>query len=108
MLQIWLNIRLYSCTKWPTCSGPWTKQSQRKLGFSPCTVRFINGHVWCCGYDDGIAIYKEGLQTPCRRIKRRELSAVRDVAQMSNGDVIAASNSGLHHLSPTGKSVVFS
>ena len=63
-------------------------------------VRVINQQIWCCCSSDGIVVFGNEQYT----IPRGEMGKVYDVAQMSNRDVVIASDSGLYHAEVTGES----
>ena len=76
----------------------WVRQAQKKLPSRPQAVRVINQQLWCCCYDDGIVILDRELWHQ-NTISTADMGWVWDVAEMSNGDVVIATDDGLYHYS---------
>ena len=80
----------------------WVKQAEEKLPGWTTGLRVINEQLWCCCGDAGIVVFDSELQQQ-RTIPAADMRYVRDVAQMSNGDVVIAAGNGLYHMSDDGK-----
>ena len=78
--------------------GQWVKQAEKKLPQRSRGLRVINQQLWCCCGDAGIVVFDSELQQQ-RTIPAGDMRYVRDVAQMSNGDVVIAAGNGLYHMS---------
>ena len=76
----------------------WLEQAEGKLPGWPECLRVINEQLWCCCGDAGIVVFDSELQQQ-RTIPAGDMRYVRDVAQMSNGDVVIAAGNGLYHMS---------
>ena len=72
----------------------------------PCNyvkcLRLINGQLYQC-HDSGITIYSTGLER-VRTIERGDMGRVFDAAGVRVGQLVAAAENGLYHLSASGKS----
>ena len=76
----------------------WLKQAERQLSAWPEALRVINQQLWCCCGDAGVLVFDGKLQHQ-RTVPLGDIEYVRDVAEMSNGDVIIAASNGLYHIS---------
>ena len=76
----------------------WVKKAEEKLPGWPECLRVINEQLWCCCGDAGLVVFDSELQ-PQRSLLVGDMKCIRDVAQMSNGDVIIAAATGLFHIS---------
>ena len=76
----------------------WVKQAGRKLPSWPHSLRVINEQLWCCCQDVGIVVFDGELQQQ-RTIPADDIGYVCDVAEMSNGDVVIATDEGLYYSS---------
>ena len=61
-------------------------------------LRVINQQLWCCSGDAGIVVFDSELQQQ-RTIPAADMGDVSDVAEMSNGDVVIATDNELYHRS---------
>ena len=80
------------------CS-PWTEKWEKSNAVTshlPHALRLIHGQIWQCVYTNGIIIYNNDLEIQ-KEIAAKEMYACVDVATMSNGDVVVASEKGLFH-----------
>ena len=76
----------------------WVKKAETMLPSKPGGLRVINQQLWCCCADAGIVVFDSELQQQ-RTTPAGDMGEVCDVAQMSNGDVVIASRTGLYHSS---------
>ena len=83
----------------------WARQAQKQLPPSPWGLRVINQQLWCCCRAAGIVVFDSELQQQ-RIMLTDNMSYVRDVAAMSNGDVVIAAQNGLYHANKNGRAVV--
>ena len=74
----------------------WAQRMQNDLPCDPQGLRVINQQLWCCCGDAGIVVFDSELQQQ-RTIPAGDMGDVRDVADMSNGDVVIATGRGLYH-----------
>ena len=74
----------------------WVKQAEKELPCDPQSLRVINQQLWSCCGDAGIVVFDSELQQQ-RTIPAADIGYLRDVAEMSNGDVVIASGPGLYH-----------
>ena len=72
----------------------WVKQAEKKL---PGGLRVINQQLWCCCGYAGIVVLDSELQQQ-RTIPAADMGDVWDVAEMSNGDVIIATENGVYYM----------
>ena len=76
----------------------WTKTAENKLPPWHAGLRVINQQLWCCCGFAGIVVFDSELQQQ-RTVPRGDMDKLHDVAaEMSNGDVIIASGTGLYHV----------
>ena len=74
----------------------WVKQAEKQLTSMPEGLRVINQQLWCCCRDAGIVIFDSELQQQ-HTIWGAGAVLVYDVAEMSNSDVVIATENGLYH-----------
>ena len=74
----------------------WVEQAETKLQAVSQGLRVINQQLWCCCGKAGIVVFGCELQQQ-RTIPAADMGYVRDVAEMSNGDVVIAAGAGLYH-----------
>ena len=86
---------------WPITDRKWVACAATKLPSRPKSLKLINQQLWCCCGWSGIVVFdiKRHHQF---NIARGEMGKVYDVAQMSNGNVLIATPSGLYHTDATG------
>ena len=83
----------------------WTKLQEVKLASFPSfpqSLRVIRQELLCCCGYAGIIIYDSDLQQQ-RTIPSGDMGGLYDLAEMSNGDLVAAARNGLYHFNSTGK-----
>ena len=76
----------------------WVKQAEKKLPSKPQGLRVINQQLWCCCGKAGIVVFDTEHQQQ-RAIPADDMGYVCDVAEMSNGDVVIATDNELYHRS---------
>ena len=77
------------------------RQQLLQLPEEPWALRVIHGQLWQCMGPGGIDIFDDDLQQQ-RIIDAKELGVVTDAAALPNGDIVIASDTGLHHCSSHG------
>ena len=79
----------------------WVKEIEQDLPSKPRGLRVIDQQLWCCCGDAGINIIDTSRDLQ-RFVSSKRLGLVNDVAVMSNGDVIVASDNGLFRTDTNG------
>lgn len=80
----------------------WRKQAEEKLPSYPWALRVIKQQLWCCVSLKGITIYSSDLKHE-RSMPCSDMGGVYDVAEMSRGDIVIATNRGLYHTDTDGE-----
>ena len=83
----------------------WIKEKEFQLPASPYAVRVINEQIWCCCTGSGIIVFDSDLQKQ-ESIEIEGITFVRDIASMSNGDIVVAHAKGLFHVKIEGEQYV--
>ena len=98
-----MNLLEASRRRWTVVSsGRLPAKAYHEL--APRCLKVINQQLWCCGQQASVVVYDRDIQQQ-RVIQYCGIDSVNDVAEMSSGDVIIASNNGLYHTADTGKTL---
>ena len=90
-------------TLWQASHEMWqiSKQATIPSRQTPRALRIINKQLWCCLESDGFSVFNLDLYPQPVMRETYDIDTymrIKDVAQLSNGDVFFASSSGLYQL----------
>ena len=77
----------------------WVRTAEKEINSYVHEICVINQQLWCCCYLEGIVIF----DTELNRQHTIPMDNVKGVAELSNGDVVIATRTGLHHAEVTGE-----
>ena len=80
----------------------WVRHAVQKLPSAPQALRVINEQLWCCCGAAGIVVFDSELGEQ-RTVAAADMGPFNDVAELSNGDVIIATDNWLYTKNSAGR-----